>query len=226
MRILITGASGGIGKATAQLFLHYGHEVHGLDITAFDYDPVPLASETPAPGKYTHHTGDVCDPATFPKDLFPEILINCAGVQNSGKDIEVNLQGTINICERFAVYNPDIKAVVNISSASAHTGSELPEYAASKGGVMAYTKNLALRLAPNAICNSIDPGGVRTDLNEHVMGDPKLWDQIMDLTPMKRWAEPEEIAQWIYFVSVINRSMTGQNLLIDNGEAGYSKFIW
>jgi 3-oxoacyl-[acyl-carrier protein] reductase len=48
----------------------------------------------------------------------------------------------------------------------------------------------------------------------------------MELTPLKRWASPEEIAEWIYFVAVINRFMTGQNLLIDGGEAGSAEFIW
>ena len=142
------------------------------------------------------------------------------------RDIDINLMGTINITERYAFGNEDIKAVVNIGSASGHTGSEFPVYAASKGGVIAYTKNIALRLAPRATANSIDPGGVVTELNDHVMKDERLWKQIMDLTPMKRWAEPEEIAEWIYFVAVVNRSMTGQNLLIDGGEAGKATFVW
>ena len=65
-----------------------------------------------------------------------------------------------------------------------------------------------------------------TDLNQCVIEDEKLWAQIMELTPLKRWAQPEEIAEWIYFVAVTNRFMTGQNLLIDGGEAGNAKFIW
>ena len=44
--------------------------------------------------------------------------------------------------------------------------------------------------------------------------------------PLRRWAEPDEIAEWVYFVGVTNRFMTGQNLLIDGGEAGRSEFIW
>ena len=59
--------------------------------------------------------------------------------------------------------------MVNVGSASGHTGSEFPEYAASKGGVIAYTKNVAGRLAPQGTCNSIDPGGVLTPLNQCVM---------------------------------------------------------
>ena len=216
MRILITGASGGIGAAVAQLFLERGHEVHGLDI-----QPASIENEN-----YHHHIADVRDPETFPADLQPEILVNCAGVQNTGQDIEVNLKGTINMPEQYAINSDRIRSVVNVGSASAHTGAEFPEYAASKGGLITYTKNIALRLAPQAICNSIDPGGVMTDLNQCVIEDEKLWAQIMELTPLKRWAQPKEIAEWIYFVAVTNRFMTGQNLLIDGGEAGNAKFIW
>ena len=215
MSVLVTGSSSGIGKATALLFLERGYEVHGIDVL-----PVAFAREN-----YTHHIADVRRPDEFP-ELAPEILVNCAGVQNSGQDIEVNLRGVINVTEKYAIENRAIRAVVNVGSASAHTGSEFPEYAASKGGVIAYTKSAALRLAPRAVCNSIDPGGVMTDLNRCVIEDEKLWDRIMELTPLKRWAEPEEIAEWIFFVAVKNRFMTGQNLLIDGGEAGRMEFVW
>ncbi len=225
MIVMITGAAGGIGSATAEFFLERGHEVHGLDIA--EMPEHYLCREAFA--SYTHHIADVTDPATFPESLEPEILINCAGVQdpeNGERDIEVNLKGTIHITERYAVRNEKIRSVVMVGSASGHTGSEFPVYAASKGGILAYTRNIALRLAPRATCNSIDPGGVTTELNRCVMDDPVLWNRIMELTPLKRWAEPREIAEWIYFVSVVNRFMTGQNLLIDGGEAGRAEFVW
>ena len=216
MDILITGASDGIGRATAEYFLERGHSVVG-----FDRKPPALAHPN-----YRHEILDICDADAYPEDVQPEILINNAGVQDSGRDIEINLMGTIRVTEKYAIANPRIRAVVMVGSASAHTGSEFPEYAASKGGLLTYTKNVALRLAPRAVCNSIDPGGVLTDLNRPVMEDPELWNQIMALTPLRRWATPEEIAEWIYFVGVRNRFMTGQNLLIDGGEAGDAHFVW
>lgn len=216
MDILITGTSDGIGRATAEYFLERGHSVVG-----FDRKPPALAHPN-----YRHEILDICDADAYPEDVQPEILINNAGVQDSGRDIEINLMGTIRITEKYAIANPRIRAVVMVGSASAHTGSEFPEYAASKGGLLTYTKNAALRLAPRAVCNSIDPGGVLTDLNRPVMEDPELWNQIMALTPLQRWATPEEIAEWIYFVGVRNRFMTGQNLLIDGGEAGDAHFVW
>ncbi len=216
MDILITGTSDGIGRATAEYFLERGHSVVG-----FDRKPPALVHPN-----YRHEIMDICDADAYPEDVQPEILINNAGVQDSGRDIEINLMGTIRITEKYAIANPRIRAVVMVGSASAHTGSEFPEYAASKGGLLTYTKNAALRLAPRAVCNSIDPGGVLTDLNRPVMEDPELWNQIMALTPLRRWATPEEIAEWIYFVGVRNRFMTGQNLLIDGGEAGDAHFVW
>ena len=216
MDILITGTSDGIGRATAEYFLERGHSVVG-----FDRKPPALVHPN-----YRHEVLDICDADAYPEDVQPEILINNAGVQDSGRDIEINLMGTLRITEKYAIANPRIRAVVMVGSASAHTGSEFPEYAASKGGLLTYTKNAALRLAPRAVCNSIDPGGVLTDLNRPVMEDPELWDQIMALTPLRRWATPEEIAEWIYFVGVRNRFMTGQNLLIDGGEAGDAHFVW
>ncbi len=150
-----------------------------------------------------------------------------AGVQNSGCDIDVNLKGSMRFVERYA-FQPLIKSVLLVASASAHSGAEFPEYSASKGGLLAYMRNAAIRLAKfGATCNSISPGGVTTDLNLPVMRDKKLWQKIMDVTPLKRWASPEDIAEWIYFLTVVNKNCTGQDILIDNGEKDLnSTFVW
>ena len=154
-----------------------------------------------------------------------DIVINNAGVQNED-DIDINLKGTIAITEAYGIHDT-IRAVLMIGSASGHTGAEFPEYTASKGGVLAYTKNVALRIAPyGGTCNSLDFGGVLTELNLPVTEDQKLWDQIMDLTPLKRWMTVEETADWAYFMTVTNRFCTGQNILIDGLEAGNAHFVW
>lgn len=220
LKVLITGTSSGIGRAAAELFLEQGHEVWGLDIA-------PATIEHPC---YTHLIADVRRRDLLPKDLAPNVIVSNAGVQASEDDIDVNLKGTLNVCETYAFKDrkaaPQLEAIVLVGSSSGHTGAEFPAYAASKGGVLAYAKNLAQRVAPQATCNSIDPGGVLTDLNLPVMEDETLWSRIMELTPLKRWATPQEIAEWIYFVAVTNRFMTGQNILIDGGEAGSFDFVW
>ena len=215
MKILITGTSSGIGKGCAEFFLKKGHEVYGFDKNA---------ATITQPG-YTHFCLDIRNKDSYPELPPVDILINNAGTQD-GNDIDVNLKGTISITEHYGIH-PERSSIVMIGSARGHTGSEVPEYAASKGGVLAYAKNVAMRIAPyQATCNSLDFGGVMTELNRPVMEDKKLWDQIMDLTPMKRWMTVDEAAEWIYFISVKNRFCTGQNILIDGLEAGNCNFIW
>ena len=215
MKVLITGTSQGIGKAIAELFLKEGHMVIGIDRQDKTIDSL----------SYTHSKCDVRDKDKLPQIDDVEILINNAGTQNEA-DIDINLKALIYITEKYALQSK-IKSVLNIGSASAHTGAEFPEYCASKGGVLAYTKNVAMRVAQyGATCNSLDPGGVLTPLNECVINDSKLWEQIMNETPLKRWATPEEIAQWAYFLTVTNKFCTGQSILVDGGESINYNFIW
>lgn len=215
MKVLITGTTQGIGRAIAELFLARGHTVIGID-----RQPASITHES-----YTHYKCDVRDYARLPALEGIEILINNAGTQNEA-DIDTNLKALIHITETYGV-SPAIKSVLNIGSASAHTGAEFPEYCASKGGVLAYTKNVAMRIAPfGATCNSLDPGGVLTPLNECVMNDPVLWQEIMDETPLKKWATPEEIAEWAYFLTVTNTFCTGQSILVDGGESINYHFVW
>ena len=215
MKILVTGTSKGIGKAIARKFLACGHDVFGMDVL-----PSSISH-----ARYAHAQTDVFA-GELPDVPDVEILINNAGVQNSGKDIDVNLKGSMRVTEKYAMQR-SIKSVLFIASSSARTGAEFPEYAASKGGMVAYMKNVALRIAKfGATANSLSPGGVKTELNEHVMNDSSLWEQIMNETLLPKWAEPEEIAEWAYFVTVVNKSMTAQDILIDNGEQAKANFIW
>jgi NAD(P)-dependent dehydrogenase (short-subunit alcohol dehydrogenase family) len=215
MKILITGTSQGIGKAIAELFLANGHSVIGIDRQDKSIDKEG----------YTHYVCDVRDKEHLPDINGVEILINNAGTQNES-DIDINLKALIYVTEKYGIQS-NIKSILNIGSASGHTGAEFPEYCASKGGVLAYTKNVAMRISPfGATCNSLDPGGVLTPLNECVINDPELWEQIMEETPLKRWATPEEIAEWAYFLTVTNKFCTGQNILVDGGESINYHFVW
>lgn len=214
MRVLISGTSKGIGRAIAVKFLSEGHSVIGLD-------PIP---STIVDENYEHILCDIT--AELPEIDAVDIVINNAGVQDSGRDIDINLKGTIRVTEKYA-FHDGIKSVLFIASASARTGAEFPEYVASKGGMVSYMKNVALRVAKyGATANSLSPGGVTTELNAHVMNDPKLWNEIMNETLIPKWASAEEIAEWAYFVAVINKSMTAEDILIDNGEYAKSNFVW
>lgn len=215
MKVIVTGTGRGIGRAIAMKFLSSGHDVTGIDV-----NPSTIDDE-----RYTHVISDISD-GELPEIGDVEILINNAGVQDTGRDIDVNLKGTIRVTEKYA-FNNGIKSVLFIASASASTGAEFPEYVASKGGVVSYMKNVALRLSgQGATVNSLSPGGVLTPLNARVIDDGEKWSKIMALTPLRKWASAEEIAEWAYFLTVINKSMTAQDLLIDNGEAARAEFIW
>lgn len=215
MKVLVTGSSQGIGKAIAEKFLQAGHQVLGID----------RQESTLSHPAYTHFTCDVRDTAHLPDIEGVNILINNAGTQNEN-DIDTNLKALIQVTEKYGI-QPAIRSVLNIGSASGHTGAEFPEYCASKGGVMAYTKNVAMRVAPfGATCNSLDPGGVITPLNDCVMNDAALWAEIMEETPLKRWATAEEMAEWAYFLTVVNGFCTGQSILVDGGESINYHFVW
>ena len=213
MKVLVTGTSQGIGKAVAELFLDKGHDVVGMD----------RKESTIHHGHYLHIISDIRE--ELPEIADVEILVNNAGTQNED-DIDTNLKALIRVTEKYGI-RKGIRSILNIGSASGHTGSEFPEYCASKGGVIAYTKNVALGVAGyGATCNSLDPGGVLTPLNDCVVNDPDLWAEIMEQTPLQRWATPEEIARWAYFLTIENSFCTGQSIIVDGGESINSRFIW
>ena len=115
------------------------------------------------------------------------------------------------------------------ASVSALTGNEFPSYAVSKAGIIGYMKNCAIRLANSyrATCNALCFGGVLTELNENVIKNNELWQKIMDVTPLKRWASAQEAADWIYFLTVTNKFCTGQAIDVSGGERNCADlFVW
>ena len=218
MRVVITGASQGIGLATAVKFLENGHHVVGLDIQK-EPDIMHLFR------RYAHHVCDVSVKQSMPVLDHAEILINNAGVQDERLNLEVNLIGTVNATEMYGL-QPDIKAILNVTSVSAHNGAEFPLYTASKGGVLAYTKWLAQEVAKyGATANSLSPGGVVTPMTKDIWNDPQKKAAVLDETLLGKWASAQEIAEWIYFICVVNKSMTAQDIIIDNGETAKFNFI-
>ena len=218
MNVVISGTSEGIGRASAQKFITEGHTVYGFDI-----QEATIQSEN-----YHHVIHDVRNPLPdLPDDALQANIVICsAGTIIEEDAIAVNLEGTMRFVEHF-VESPNLQSILFIASASARNGSEFPRYVASKAGIVAYTKNLALQVAARNIkCNSISPGGVITSVNQHILDSEELYAAVKAETLLGKWAEPEEIAEFAYFMTVVNTSMTGEDILIDNGEMLKSNFIW
>ena len=215
MNVVLSGSSVGIGRAIAMKFLSEGHKVFGFDIGESSIDHPD----------YVHYVLDIRSDE-FPEIPEADIIINCAGVFEEKDAIDVNLKGTINFTEHF-MGSSSLKSVLFIASASARNGSEFPRYAASKAGMVGYMKNTALNLAKRGVTvNSISPGGVITESNSHILESEELYDAVKAEALLGKWAEPEEIAEFAYFITVVNRSMTGEDILVDNGEMLKSNFIW
>lgn len=215
MNVVVSGASSGIGRAIALRFLREGHRVCGFDLA-------PASIDCP---DYLHVQQDIRAPLPEPVPA-AEILVCCAGTIEEQEALAVNLEGTIRFAEAF-LSGDGLRSVLFIASASARNGAEFPLYVASKAGLVGYMKNLALRLAPRGVTvNSISPGGVITPMNRHILDSDALYAAVKAETLLGKWAEPEEIADLAWYLTMVNRSMTGEDLLIDNGEMLKSNFIW
>lgn len=205
--VFITGASRGIGLATANRFVKEGWQVAGFYRQS-------IGPEIPGVKWYQVDVTKSSEiESTFAKAFtdFGEIdcLVNCAGIMAYKKledysdslmdeVIAVNEKGTY-LCTKFVIGKMTQGSIVNISSSAAQLGSTDPIYAASKGAILSFTKSMAKALAPNVRVNAVAPGVTNTDLLKH--HDPDRIQKLKDSTLLKKIAQPEEIAAGIYFLA-------------------------
>ncbi|MBQ9006665.1 MAG: SDR family oxidoreductase [Atopobiaceae bacterium] len=215
MNVLVSGTSSGIGQAIAKKYLSEGHRVTGMDIA-----PSTIDHEG-----YTHLVCDIRD-TELPDAGDLDIVVCNAGTLEEADAIEVNLTATIRFAQRYAK-SPTLRSLLFVASASARNGAEFPLYVASKAGIVGYMKNLALELAPRGVTvNSVSPGGVITPANAHILENDGLYQAVLAETLLGKWAEASEVAELAYFLTVVNRSITGEDILMDNGEMLKSNFVW
>ncbi len=213
--ILITGSSSGIGKAAAEIFLKNNYLVYGIDQN----------TTTIEDKNYQHFKVSVTDFENLPDLKNISYILNNAGTMDEQKSLETNLQGYINIINKYE--SKDLKAVLNIASTAGHHGFGKPLHAAAQAARINYTKHLAKTLGGKyqTLVNSLSPGPVHTNLEPNLYKDEAAMSAVASQNILKRWIEPKEIAEWIYFILTKNTCVTGQDIILDLGECVNLNFI-
>jgi NAD(P)-dependent dehydrogenase (short-subunit alcohol dehydrogenase family) len=239
---LLTGAASGIGRAAALRFLGAGYSVAALDRNAEGLESLaresPDAERTlilPADLLDEGKIHDALDQALGWKDRL-DVVVNVAGISppeelsNYPREdwtplIQINLRGVFVVCQKTApaLAKTGEGAIVNVSSILARVADPtLIAYGATKGGVSAMTRALAMKLAPEVRVNAVCPGDVATPLLESWIAkhpDPAgVRQQIEDSYPLRRICTPEDVAQSIFFLAGPGaRMITGIELVVDGG---------
>ena len=232
---IVTGAANGIGRATAERLVADGFSVAGLDIEPID-----------VPGVLGMHC-DISDIESFDalvdsveRDLGPvEALANVAGVslpqtlaeltvEGYRRQLSITLDGPIFLARvvGLRMAQRTLGRIVNVTSVHAHHSEAASlAYGASKAGLMAATRVMAIELGPHGVLvNDVAPGFVRTRMSV-VNGENELDGEWFDdiyrrygKLPLRRAAEPHEVAASIsHLLSPSNTYITGTSIRVDGG---------
>jgi NAD(P)-dependent dehydrogenase (short-subunit alcohol dehydrogenase family) len=230
-KVLVTGATSGIGAGIARAFVARGDAV---TVTGATEAEVKRADDDPAFAGIRCEPLDVRDAAAvaaFVEGLGElDAVVNCAGVIRRGAEhdpaafadvIDINLTGTMRVCSAArAGLEARRGCIVNTASMLSFFGGGLvPGYSASKGGVAQLTKSLAIAYAADGIrVNAVAPGWIATPLTQALQDDPARSAPILARTPMGRWGTPEDVAGPVLFLcSADARFVTGVVLPVDGG---------
>ena len=237
--VFITGGSRGIGAACVKLFHQAGATV------AFSYKENERAAETMINSFSTNLPLSVKMDLSSEKDIIEkvnlildrfgriDVLVNNAGIWKYGEADKMTLADwnetiQINLTSTFLVTReiiPSMKKhrfgrIINISSTAGQRGEPFySHYAASKGGIISYTKSIAAELGEfNITTNCVAPGWVNTDMVAGVFIDEDYKKEVENIIPVQRIAEPEDIAGPVLFLaSDLARHINGEILNVNGG---------
>jgi 3-oxoacyl-[acyl-carrier protein] reductase len=235
---IITGGSRGIGEACVRLFANANSKV------AFTYKSTKEKSdelELKYPGKVKGYQVDM----ESEKEIFEmvdevvkdfgrvDVLVHNAGIWNDGtlenmtldhwnELIRINLTSTFLFCKACAKYmkQNNFGRMILITSTAGQRGEAFhSHYAASKGGMISFTKSLAVELAPfNITVNSVAPGWVDTEMNDGVFADKEYKESVRKGIPVGRIATAEDIAgPTLFLASDLARHINGEILNVNGG---------
>ena len=217
-KVLITGTSQGSGYTIAKRFLKLGYMVIGMDV-------LPEPRDLEENGDFIFYNIDVGDKTALPELTGISYIVVNAATQDEPKCVKSNLYGYLNVCEKYA-FNEGVKAVLFMGSISAIAGIDLPMYCMTKGANRSYAKNLAMRLAPKGVLvNMLTLGPTETPMNDVFLNDKKLYEDVANQNLLHKWISPSEVADWVYFLLVVNKSATGSEFICDCGETAHYTFI-
>ncbi len=240
--VLVTGASAGIGRATAIAAARHGADVAINFLGSEDEAASCVAAITALGRKAIAVAGDVADPATASDFVTRaseamgrvDVFVNNAGicpfhafldmpVETFERTMRVNLHGAYFMVQAAAnqmVRQGQGGAIVAVSSISALVGGGYQtHYTPTKAGVHSLMQSTAIALGRHGIrCNSVLPGTILTDINKEDLADPEKRARMAQRIPLGRLGEPDDIAGPIVFLaSDLARYVTGAALLVDGG---------
>ena len=228
--VLITGGTSGIGLGISLGFQSAGYDVIATGVSAEETE----ATRNLFPGLDCRVLDVTCQEqiTTLLNDLSHlDVLINCAGVilranqehtaEGFEKALDVNLNGTMRMCYAAKqLLTASQGCVINTASMLSFFGSGyVPAYSASKGGIVQFTKSLAIAWAPEHIrVNAVAPGWIKTTLTQPLYEDEVRSREITARTPLNRWGIPADVAGPALFLSSEQAQfVTGVVLPVDGG---------